>query len=384
MENEIDRAKSPRLSEIQQDDGVSRPTSPRLSYIQQDDGVFRPKSPRLSYIQQDDGVSRPKSPRLSYIQQDDGVSRPKSPRLSYIQQDDGVSRPKSPRISYVKHEDGVLRPKSPRFSYIKHDNDIANQAQENDNASQVESPIVSQKPPVFKNNQLPTFDNDYSDEDRPEDKPEYYGFLDKVGAPMPTLIEFNTDEFRNCAVWLCRNVATLEEHLIHPDRWTLCLLNHIKGHIGTSWADAYIWQFPKTRRFSTFWRRFLDRFTLVLPVKQAREHLVSLQYTSMTQFIGDIEKVRTAVGRMEEVEEIVREIMTDKLPGQVKNQITTRRIKKDPIDSLIKEIEQINVMFEHDQALLASTYQYLDKRESSYFPAILSPSWSNLVPFVSS
>lgn len=312
------------------------------------------------------------------------IIRAKLPRLSAsIQQDDGISRPKSPRISYIKKEDGVLQPKSPKFSYIKNDDTHTSRAQENVNVSQVGSPTVNQKPAVFKNNQLPIFDNDYSDEDRLEDKPEYYGFLDKVGAPIPALIEYDTDEFRNCAVWLCRNVATLEEHLIHPDRWTLCLLNHIKGQIGTARADAYICQFPKIRRFSTFWRRFLDRFTLVLPTKQAREHLVSLQYTSMTQFIGEIEKVRSAIGRMDEVEEIIREIITDKLPSQFKNQITTRRIKKEPIDSLIKEIEQINVIFEHDQALLASTYQYLDKRESSYFPAILSPSWSNLVPFVS-
>lgn len=67
------------------------------------------------------------------------------------------------------------------------------------------------------------------------------------------------------------------------------------------------------------------------------------------------------MGKIEEVEEMVREALIEQLPIHFKDQLTTWRLKKDPIDSLIKEIEQMHIIFQHDQALLSSTYQYLDK-----------------------
>lgn len=275
-------------------------------------------------------------------------------------------------------ERNIIQIKQPRASYITHEN----------NKSQVKRSDANHKKSVFLNEQLPTFDNDLSDIERPEDKPEYYGFEDKAGAQIPILIEYNSDEFRNCAVWLCRNVSTLREHFIHPDRWTLCLLNHIKGQIGISWADSYISQFPNTRRFSTFWRKFLDRFTIAHPTKQARERLISLKFQSINQFIGQIERIRSAVNKNEEVEELIRETFIEQLPIHIKNQLTTWRIKKEPIDILMKEVEQINIIFEHDQALLASTYQYLDKYDgtansNTKRQSEISP-WSSFVTYVSS
>lgn len=95
-------------------------------------------------------------------------------------------------------ERNIIQIKQPRASYITHENNI----------SQVKRSDDNQKITVFLNDQLPIFDNDLSDIERPEDKPEYYGFEEKAGIQIPILIEFNSDEFRNCAVWLCRNIST--------------------------------------------------------------------------------------------------------------------------------------------------------------------------------
>lgn len=154
-------------------------------------------------------------------------------------------------------ERNVVPLRSPRTKYLSYNSDIGQWRNSNSFA----------RTAVFLNDQLPIFDNDLSDIARPEDDPEYYGFECKFDAIAPTLTDFNTDDFCNCTVWLCRNVANLRDHLIHPNRWTLCLLNHIKGQIGSSWSESYFCQYPNTRRFSTFWRQFLHRFTLIYPSK---------------------------------------------------------------------------------------------------------------------
>lgn len=98
--------------------------------------------------------------------------------------------------------------------------------------------------------------------------------------------------------------------------------------------------------------------------------------------------IRSAVNKIEEVEELIRETFIEQLPIHIKNQLTTWRIKKESIDILIKEVEQINIIFEHDQALLASTYQYLDKYDgiansNTKRQSEISP-WSSFVTYVSS